>query len=186
VLEKGQRHAEVVGLVKQAVGRGLRTPGLLASQGDAQLAMGNFHSAAESYSEAAHLAPKDPTLWEVAGALRFKLGETEAAESAFRKSLAIQGRTAPAVALAQIYYTQGKRELASKAVDQALEAAPDAQPRELVDLARLLAQLRRTGDAQRLLTMVRDEPGANRNAKLQLQLQQLTRQIQAGTPLLPE
>lgn len=176
-LGKAGKGARALEVLQGAVKKGIESAALQSELGDALVAADRLPEALAAYERAATLDLKDPTLWELVGEVRLKLGQVPESEQAFRESLKIQDRSVVHVALARLCQ-QKKDDACLKAeLDQALEKASGEELRETTDLADLLASLGRKKDALTLLRAVSEEPEQKGNFELQVKTARLAREL---------
>lgn len=176
-LGKAGKGARALEVLQGAVKKGIESAPLQSELGDALVAADRLPEALAAYEKAATLDLKDPTLWELVGEVRLKLGQVPESERAFRESLKIQDRSVVHVALARLCQ-QKKDDACLKAeLDQALEKASGEELRETTDLADLLASLGRKKDALTLLRAVSEEPEQKGNFELQVKTARLAREL---------
>jgi tetratricopeptide (TPR) repeat protein len=155
----------------------VRDASLLAALGELQVRTGALEAATASYTEAARKSPRDPTLWELVGELHLRQDRPGDALLAFRESLRVKDRAVMHVATARIQLKRGEKRAALESLDKALEAAQGRDPRELSELAGLLADLGRKPDALRLLAQLAGEPGQEKDVALQRRTARLAREL---------
>jgi tetratricopeptide (TPR) repeat protein len=134
-------------------------------------------AAASAYEEAARLNPADPTLWELAAAVRTRLEEFEAAEKAYRASLSARPRALPHIGLARLRLLANDRTGADAELVLALGAATGEEVRESLELAELMGMLGKEREALGLLKVVAAEPEQEANNALQLQVARLGKSL---------
>ncbi len=182
-LTKKARGPEALKILEEVVKKGIKAPDLMSELGDRLVQASRLPEAVEAYTQAAKGLANDPSIWELVGELQMKLDKPADAEAAFRESLRIKDRGVVHAALARICQ-QRKDEACLKAeVDQALLKASGEEPRELIDIADLLASVGRKGDAVKLLVGLAEEEEQLHDGALQLKLARLAKDAGDKTTL---
>jgi tetratricopeptide (TPR) repeat protein len=156
--------------------RGIKSSELLSDLGERLVAKARLADAAKAYTEAAQLEKGDPGLWELVGELYVKLDKPGDAEAAFRESLKVQERGVVHVALARLCIKRKDNACLKAELDLALEKSTGEEPRELLELAELLASVGRTSDAAKLIAGFANEEGNFGDGALQLRAAQLAKE----------
>lgn len=167
---------QALAVLEDQVKKGLKAPDVLSELGDRLVEANRLPEARDAYREAARANPKDPTLWELVGELNARLGAGPAAEQAFRESLKVKDRGVVHVSLARLCQQRQDDACVKDELDKALQTASGEEPRELFDLADLLASVGRKRDAFLLLKDFADEAEQKGNGALQLKVAQLAKE----------
>jgi tetratricopeptide (TPR) repeat protein len=178
-VEELTRHGkakEALEVLEAQVKKGVKAPELSTELGDRLVQAGRLEEARDAYTEAAKANTKDPTLWELVGELDVKLDKPADAENAFRESLKVKDRGVVHAAMARICQARKDDACVKEQVDKALATASGEEPRELIDLADLLASVGRKKDAYLLLKQLADEEDQKANAAVQLKAAQLAKE----------
>jgi tetratricopeptide (TPR) repeat protein len=174
-LSARERGAEALAVLEDQVKKGVKAPEVLSELGDRLVEANRLPEARDAYREAARANPRDPTLWELVGELNAKLGDAAGAEQAFRESLKVKDRGVVHASLARLCQQRKDEACVWEELDKALQTASGEEPRELFDLADLLASVGRKKDAFLLLKDLADEAEQAGNAPLQVRVAQLAR-----------
>src|SRR5262249_36053780 len=154
---------------------GVRTPELLGEQGDLEVRLGDLRAARTTYQQAAERAPNDPIPWEMAGRVAGKLGDPPGAAGAHPSFLKGKAHRPGHAALGRVKLAQGDRDGGVAEVDAALATASGEEVREALELADLLEQVGRQGDALKLVRQLAAEPNAEKDQELQLRTARLAK-----------
>lgn len=176
-LLKRNRGAEVLPLLEAAVKRGVKSATVFSELGDRLVEAGRMEEALTAYTDAAKTDPKDPSLWELVGEVRLRLGKTNEAEEAFRASLAVKDRGVVHVALARMCLKKKDEACAKVELDEALQTSTGEEVRETLELAELLATLGRKKDALQLLNALSEEGEQKGNLELHLRTARLALEL---------
>ncbi len=176
-LTKGGRDADALALLEATVKKGIKSPEMLSELGDRLVTSVRLPEAVVAYTDAAKANPADPALWELVGELDIKLDKPGDAEAAFRESLRIKDRGVVHASLARICQARKDAACLKTELDQALNKASGEEPRELIDIADLLASVGRKPDALALLKGLADEEESAGDAALQLKLAKLAKDV---------
>lgn len=177
LLAKKGRGEEGRLVLEAAVGRGIRSVELSSELGDRFVEAGELERALGAYTDAAKLSTSDPTLWELVGELEAKRGRAEAAEAAFKRSLAVKDRAVVHVALARLCRARSDAACVKAELDTALARASGEEAREALELAALLTEVDRKRDALLLLANLSDEEDQRGNRDLQLRVAALAQEL---------
>jgi tetratricopeptide (TPR) repeat protein len=176
-LSRRQRSVEALELLQEQVAKGVQSPALWAELGDRSVEMTKFEQARDAYVEALKDNNSDASLWELLAELQLKLGDLDAAESAFQKSLSIKDRAVVHIALARICEKRKDLECLTHELDHALKIATGEETREVLDLSDLLASVGRKKDALALLSQLASEEEQRFEVALQLKAAKLARDV---------
>jgi tetratricopeptide (TPR) repeat protein len=176
-LTKGGRDADALKLLEETVKKGVKSPEMHSELGDRLVAAGRLPEAVAAYTDAAKANPADPALWELVGELHMKLDKPADAEAAFRESLRVKDRGVVHASLARLCQARKDAECTRNELDQALNKASGEEPRELIDIADLLASVGRKADALALLKGLADEEESAGDGALQLKLAKLAKDV---------
>jgi tetratricopeptide (TPR) repeat protein len=176
-LTRQGRGAQSLQILEDSAKAGIQGPELMNELGDRLVEANRLPEAVEAYSDAARGNPKDPALWELVGELQMKLHNPDQAQTAFRQSLKIKDRGVVHASLARL--CQARKDVAclKQELDLALEKASGEEPRELIDIADLLASLGRKEDALKLLKALAEEEAQHGDGALQLKLVKLAKEV---------
>ncbi|AGC46221.1 hypothetical protein MYSTI_04933 [Myxococcus stipitatus DSM 14675] len=177
VLGKQDRHAELLALAQKSVNEGVRSSGVYTTLGDSLVRAGKLREAAAAYQEAAGLAPRDPTLWELVGTIHLQLDKPGDAIAAYKESLRVKDRAIVHVALARIQLAMKSQEGAEQELAEALESVQGNDVRELKELADLLVTMGRKPDALRILANLSAEHDLQKDVALQLATAKLAHEL---------
>ena len=176
-LTKGGRDGEALQLLEATVKKGITSPEMFSELGDRLVGAGRLPEAVVAYTDAAKANPADPALWELVGELQMKLDKPADAEAAFRESLRVKDRGVVHASLARLCQARKDAACTKSELDQALTKASGEEPRELIDIADLLASVGRKADALALLKGLADEEESAGDAPLQLKLARLAKEV---------
>lgn len=176
-LGKGGKGDEALAVLEAQVKKGIKTPELLTELGDRLVPTGRLADAVAAYTDAAKGNPKDPALWELVGELQVKLDKPADAEAAFRESLRVKDRGVVHAALARLCQARKDDACVKAELDLALTKASGEEPRELIDIADLLASVGRKPDALQLLKGLADEDESQLDVALQLKVAKLAKDL---------
>lgn len=167
----GGAGAEDLDTLRKAVAEDLDNVDLRKRFARALLFGGETYPAIDQLEEALNRAPDDPEIHHLLGLCYQRVGETEEAEKAFRRALAIDGSLVPARSgLAAILSGKGDVDGAIRQLTIILDNEPDRFALRLAR-ARLYAQSDRREQAlQDLDQVLRDHPGASEAALLRANL----------------
>lgn len=171
------KSAEALTLLEQTVKKGIKTPEMLSELGDRLVAVARLPDAVLAYAEAAKANPADPALWELVGELQMKLDKPADAEAAFRESLRVKDRGVVHASLARLCQARKDPGCVKSELDLALNKASGEEPRELIDIADLLASVGRKPDAFALLKGLAAEEESARDEALQLKVARLAKEL---------
>ncbi|QSQ14889.1 tetratricopeptide repeat protein [Myxococcus landrumensis] len=177
VLGKQGRHAELLALAQKSVNEGVRSSGVYTTLGDSLVRASKLREAAAAYQEAAGLAPRDPTLWELVGTIHMQLDKPGDAIAAYKESLRVKDRAIVHVALARIQLAMKSQEGAEQELAAALESVQGNDVRELKELADLLVTMGRKPDALRILANLSAEHDLQKDVALQLATAKLAHEL---------
>jgi len=176
-LTKGNREPDALKLLEESVKKGVHSPELYNELGDRLVAAARLPEAVEAYTMAAKGTPNDPALWELVGELQMRLDKPADAEAAFRESLRIKDRGVVHASLARICRARKDAACLKAELDLALTKASGEEPRELIDIADLLASVGRKPDALALLKGFADEEDQQGDGALQLKVARLAKDV---------
>lgn len=176
-LGKGGRDADALTLLEAQVKKGVKTPEVMTELGDRLVAVARLPEAVVAYTEAAKGNPRDPALWELVGELQMKLDKPADAEAAFRESLRVKDRGVVHASLARLCQARKDEACLKAELDLALTKASGEEPRELHDIADLLASVGRKADALALLKGLADEDESAGDVALQLKVAKLAKDV---------
>jgi tetratricopeptide (TPR) repeat protein len=176
-LTKGGKAVEALKILEETVNKGIKAPELMSELGDRLVQANRLPEAVDAYSVAAKANNTDPSLWELVGELQARLDKPADAEAAFRESLRIKDRGVVHAALARLCQSRKDMTCVRAEVDLALLKASGEEPRELVDIADLLASVGRKADALKLLSGLADEEEQQHDGALQLKLAHLAKDV---------
>ncbi len=176
-LTTGGREADALKLLEETVKKGITSPEMLSDLGDRLVAANRLPEAVAAYTDAAKANPADPALWELVGELQMKLDKPADAEAAFRESLRVKDRGVVHASLARLCQLRKDAACVKSELDQALTKASGEEPRELIDIADLLASVGRKADALALLKGLADEEESAKDAALQLKVAKLAKEL---------
>lgn len=177
ILVSKKRDPEAALLLKQAVTRFPNLPGeVFAKLGELSALQGDVEGALQAYTVAAKRLPHDPIPWEIVGEIDMHLDKPGDAEAAWRESLRIEDRAIIHVQLARMYLKRKDEDTAKSELEQALKTAKGEDKRETVELADLLAEMKREKDAIALLKVISAEQENHHDVDLQLKLAKLAKQ----------
>jgi tetratricopeptide (TPR) repeat protein len=172
-----QRTADAALVLKEAVGKHATLPAQVhARLGELLVLSGDVEAARSAWEKAAELEPSAGN-WEIVGELRLRAGQLEAAGEAFRNALVPGESAIIRVQLARLALKRGDTVAAELELDAALKAAKGEEARESLELAALLAEMGRKGDALKLLAVVSAEPDHAKDSALQLRVARLAREL---------
>lgn len=174
-LTRAGRQPEALQVLEEAAKKGLTVPELMTELGDRLVQATRLAEAVAAYTVAAKANATDPSLWELVGELQMKLDKPGDAEAAFRESLRIKDRGVVHAALARLCQQRKDSKCVKDEVDQALLKASGEEPRELIDIADLLASVGRKPDALQLLKGLAEEEEQLHDGALQLKLARLAK-----------
>lgn len=176
-LTKVGRGAEAIGVLEALVAGGITSAGLYTELGDRLVEAQRLEAAADAYERAALADPKDPTLWELTGEVRVRLGRADDAIAAFQKSLEVKDRGVVHVALARLCHQRKDAQCLQRELDRALETSTGEELRETVELADLLVLVGRKKDGLELLRTLSEEGDQKGNFELHLRTARLARDL---------
>ena len=167
LLRANDRNADAILYLERARAEGVHDAELDTDLGDLLVRKGELADAADRYTEAAKLNPKDPGLWELVGEIDAKLDRPADAYAAYHESLRVKNRAVVHVALARLALSRKDHAGAKRELDLALQSANGEETREAPELAALLVELGRKKDALALYKEAAAEPDAANDTALQ-------------------
>jgi Flp pilus assembly protein TadD len=167
-LLKKNKNAEALVVLEEQSKKGVTAPDVMTELGNQLVAAERLKEAVDAYTVAAKGNPKDPTLWELVGEIQMKLDKPADAEASFRESLRVKDRGVVHASLARLCLARKDKKCVDAELDLALEKASGEEPRELLDIADLLASLGRKKDGLALVTQLADEKEQAEDVELQL------------------
>ncbi len=176
-LVKAGRKPDAISVLQHLVGKGITSAALYSELGDRLVEDQRLEEAAAAYERAAEADPKDPTLWELTGEVRLRLGKPQEAVAAFQKSLKVKDRGVVHVALARLCHQQKDDACLKRELNQALETSTGEELRETTELAELLVLVGRKKDGLDLLRTVSEEGEQKGNLELHLRTARLAREL---------
>jgi tetratricopeptide (TPR) repeat protein len=176
-LVKAGRKPEAIDVLQALVGKGVTSAAIFNELGDRLVEAQRLEEAAAAYERAAGADPKDPTLWELAGEVRLRLGKADEAVAAFQKSLAVKDRGVVHVALARICHQKKDDGCLTRELDLALTTSTGEEMRETMELAELLVLVGRKKDGLELLRTLSEEGEQKGNLELHLRTARLAKEL---------
>lgn len=176
-LAKAGRKADAIPVLEGLAAKGITSAALFNELGDRLVEAQRLEDAALAYERAAAADPKDPTLWELAGEVRLRLGKPDEAVAAFQKSLAVKDRGVVHVALARICHQKKDEGCLKRELDLALATSTGEEMRETMELAELLVLVGRKKDGLELLRTLSEEGEQKGNFELHLRTARLAKEL---------
>ena len=123
------------------------------SKANSLLWLGDSEQALEIYNRALELSPDNKYILEGIGLARYNLGEYDAAEESFKRSLknSRQPWTCPYEGLGLVYFKQGKFDEAKRNLEKSIDLNPDIEFKKYNTLAKIYIEEGKLDKARTLL-----------------------------------